>query len=114
MSRVKTEKFLKPAVMLILLLCLAAFGCPVYELFGVLCPCCGVTRAWVAFLHGDILRAFQYHALFPAIPAIGVLYVYGCYSSKPLHKWTIIAMVGMALLVFVYGVLRWLGFVVIP
>jgi len=102
------------ALLTVLLLCAVAIGCPIYESCGILCPCCGVTRAWVSLFRGDIMLAFRYHALFPVIPVIGVLYVYdGCNAKSP-SKWLTIVMDSLALAVFIYGALRWFGYVVIP
>ncbi len=40
--------------------------CPVYETFGLLCPGCGATRAAAALLHGHVLDALHWNALFVA------------------------------------------------
>ena len=96
------------------LVALSILGCPVYELLGILCPCCGVTRAWCALLAGEVGLAFRYHALFPAIPMFGVLYL--CRDALPL-RWRRAAdacLILFAVAIFVYGVLRWCGFVDIP
>lgn len=105
---------IKCILIIALLLLVTVIGCPTYELFGIVCPCCGVTRAWLAFLQGDVLLAFRYHALFPMIPVIGAVYVYGCWKAEPFSKMTTIIMCGMASAVFVYGALRWLGCVAMP
>ena len=47
---------------------LAFFGCPFERILHIPCPCCGVTRAWLAFFRGDLRTAFTYHALFPVLP----------------------------------------------
>ena len=46
----------------------AVCGCPIYELFGICCPLCGTTRAWISFINGDIEAAFRYHPLFLITP----------------------------------------------
>ncbi len=43
-------------------------GCPIRYATGVPCPGCGMTRAWLAVLHGDLAAAFAYHPLFWAVP----------------------------------------------
>lgn len=56
----------------------AAFGCPVSALTGIPCPACGLTRASIAFVKGDIHAAFAYHPLFPlawALPVLLTLYL---------------------------------------
>lgn len=52
-------------------------GCPIRRLFGVPCPGCGLTRAWVCFLKGQWEPAMEYHPLFLAAPAVLFLALYG-------------------------------------
>lgn len=39
--------------------------CPLYKFTGIHCPGCGLTRAFHALFHGDILTALHYNALLP-------------------------------------------------
>ena len=43
-------------------------GCPFRFLFGISCPGCGMTRAWLYVLHLDFAAAFQSHPLFWMAP----------------------------------------------
>lgn len=47
---------------------LLAVGCPFYRLTGIVCPGCGLTRAWYSFLTGDWKSAMEYHPLFLVAP----------------------------------------------
>lgn len=47
-----------------LLILLGIFKCPLYEITGVPCPTCGMTRAWRSFILLDFATAFQMHPLF--------------------------------------------------
>lgn len=38
--------------------------CPIKFLTGVSCAGCGMSRAWWAFLRGDLVAAFSFHPLF--------------------------------------------------
>lgn len=81
-DRGRSHMALRPAhlklKLLLLLLCgggLAAYTfaglpCPVRALTGVICPGCGMGRAWLAFLRLDISGAFFYHPLFWAVPLL--------------------------------------------
>jgi hypothetical protein len=49
---------------------LVAYGpsfCPTALLFGVPCPGCGLTRATLALLHGDVAGALRLHPLAPVL-----------------------------------------------
>jgi len=40
-------------------------GCLIKFLSGASCLGCGMTRAWIAVIHFDIKKAYEYHPLFP-------------------------------------------------
>lgn len=42
-------------------------ACPLYTATGFACPGCGLTRAFHALFHGDILTALDYNAMLPLI-----------------------------------------------
>jgi hypothetical protein len=46
--------------------------CPVAGTFGVPCPGCGLTRATLALLHGDLERALKFH---PLVWLLGPLFI---------------------------------------
>ena len=52
------------------------FGCPIYNILGVTCPGCGLTRAWLCFLTGDVRHALRYHLLFLPAPAFIFLFAH--------------------------------------
>jgi hypothetical protein len=39
--------------------------CPLYQMTGLACPGCGLTRGFHALFHGDVLTALDYNALVP-------------------------------------------------
>lgn len=43
--------------------------CPIALVTGVACPGCGMTRAMVALVHGDLGAAWSFHPLFGLIAA---------------------------------------------
>ena len=48
--------------------------CIVKFVFGIPCPGCGLTRAWVSFFRLDFRSAFEYHPLFWTVP-ISLYYI---------------------------------------
>lgn len=48
--------------------------CLFYNTYGVACPSCGMTRAYISLLHGDIYRAFYFHPLFWAVPFLLIFF----------------------------------------
>ena len=94
------------------LLFLLRYGCPFYNLTHIPCPCCGVTRAWLAFFRGDLALALRYHALFPLIPAAVAVYIFRDWFPKA--KSLDICLFSFAGILFLYGILRWAGVVIIP
>lgn len=65
---VKLLLFLAAAALLLFFF----YRCPFRALFGISCPCCGMTRALLAALRGDLAAAFQYHPLLPFLLPIGL------------------------------------------
>ena len=57
----------------LLLFCLG-ITCPIKFLFGISCPGCGMTRAWLHVLRFDFLGAFSYHPLWICLPLFVVGY----------------------------------------
>ncbi len=52
------------------------FGCVVYQLLGIPCPGCGMTRAWLSLLRGDFSGAFHAHPLFWTLPFLVLLFLF--------------------------------------
>lgn len=50
--------------------------CIFKHLFGVPCPGCGMTRAFIHFFQLDLKGAFYYHPLFWLVPIIFVIIVF--------------------------------------
>lgn len=60
-----------------ILLAVVARGTPCLfrKLTGVLCPTCGMSRAWLSFFRLDLAAAFHFHPMFWAIPVLGLTYL---------------------------------------
>ena len=62
--------------LMILLRIAGGSGCLVKNLFGIPCPTCGMTRAWLHFFWGDFTGAFMFHPLFLLPAIIAVLFIF--------------------------------------
>lgn len=100
-----------------ILLALAAFGfaaarlrwplCPLAFFLGLPCPGCGLTRATIALLHGDVHGAFVAHPLvFVALPGTVALLLHatsrGPVSARSENVATIFSAALLVLLVSVW------------
>lgn len=66
-------------IILIIISALFAFsyfiGCPIRLITGVPCPSCGMTKAYISLLNGDLPKAFYHHPLFFLLPIALVLVI---------------------------------------
>lgn len=78
--------------------------CVFREITGYYCPGCGLTRACLALLDGDIYQAFRYNMLVFILAPLFV--VYTIVDKKGLKKYSNILMMVMLILTFIFFVLR--------
>jgi hypothetical protein len=71
---------------------LVDISCPIKLLTGISCPGCGMTRAWLHLLHGDLSGAFSYHPLF-WIPALLPLSAWISPQRRELLFWLLLGLV---------------------
>lgn len=72
---------------------LGFFPCPIYQVFGIPCPTCGITRAYKLFLTGHFADAFSMHPLF-LLPLIFLL--------KPFRKkWILIFIIILFVILYI-------------
>lgn len=63
-------------------------GCILREITGLPCPGCGMTRALLLLLHGDLMGAWQMHPLFWVPPLLfSVALVLTIFAPNKLAKW---------------------------
>lgn len=69
-----------PILFFLMLFFLIGYHCPIRLLFGISCPGCGMTRAWLSLFQLNISKAFYYHPLFFLAP----VFLYIILGKKPL------------------------------
>lgn len=102
------KKIIKIILMhIVMLTALALFvmfvPCPLFALFNIPCPLCGITRAITAFFQGKFEIAWQLHPLFWLFP---IAFLFLCHSRLILKKtskkyiiYILIAIIGIAFIV---------------
>lgn len=72
------QKLITLAAAAALVFAWAYFGiyCLFKKLFGIPCPGCGMTRAYLALLRFDIRGAFEMHPMFWSVPILLVFYLF--------------------------------------
>lgn len=73
------------------------YGCLFRNVFGIECPSCGISRAWLALLKGDLRAAIGYNPLFWLPPA---LILYCCRDGWLVSKRADLSAVGILLAVY--------------
>lgn len=75
--------------------------CPIKFLTGISCAGCGMSRAWLSVLHGDISKAFYYHPLFWMMIPICIIFLIHKKLSSNCKKWLIAIFVSAFLAVYI-------------
>lgn len=79
--------------------------CPIKWAFGIECPGCGITRAYISLLQWDLKQAFMHNHVFWVVPICGLFYLFDGKLFK--NKWVNILLEGGA---YALLVLNWIFF----
>ena len=86
--------------------------CLFYRFLGIKCPGCGMTRAAVSIVHGDLIAAAGYNIMSVTVmPALFVYLVYRvireeCFNNKDVEVWEYLFFVLIFMVTVMYTVLR--------
>lgn len=75
--------------------------CPIKFLIGISCAGCGMSRAWLSVLHGDISQAFHYHPLFWMVVPICIIFLFHKKLSSNYKKILIAIFIFLFLAVYI-------------
>lgn len=95
------EKLISCALILAVVIVMYIFRVPcLFKLvFGIPCPGCGITRAYISLFRLDFTQAFAYNKMFWAVPVCGLFYLFDGKLFK--NKWVnMILEGGIYLLIF--------------
>ncbi len=77
--------------------------CVFLELFGIPCPGCGMTRAFLSLLKLDIYNAFRYNPVIFFMPYV-FAYIF-CDLRHKIHKYLLITVAVVALVNWIYNLI---------
>ncbi|MGN1000117.1 MAG: DUF2752 domain-containing protein [Faecousia sp.] len=85
--------------------------CLIREYLGVICPTCGMSRAWLAALRLDFVSAFRYHPVFWGVPALALAYLFDGkpFGSEKLGRWLYIIVLAGLLICYMVRLLMYLS-----
>ena len=69
--------------------------CVWQALFGIICPGCGMSRAWLAALRLDFAKAFSLHPMFWSVPFLALYILFDGQLFK--NKWVNYGALGLIL-----------------
>lgn len=77
-------------------------------IFGIPCPSCGITRAYINFLKFDFKDAFYYHPLFLLVPPVAIVLLYNDFKYiKPIYDSKVFWAILLITVVGLY-IIRWI------
>lgn len=79
--------------------------CPILYVTGISCAGCGMSRAWLSVLHGDLQAALQFHPLFWMVILMGILFLIRDHMSVRARKWAVIAIAALFIGVYLFRML---------
>ena len=102
-SHRRIEVITSVAAVVVLYVILESFGvtCPIKYITGISCAGCGMSRAWMAFLHLDIAKAFAYHPLFWLVPIAVIVLLCKSKINIKIYKIIIFTIIIMFAIVYI-------------
>lgn len=80
--------------------------CPIRFFTGISCAGCGMSRAWLSFLQGDIRSAFYYHPLFLLVIPGALLFLLRSKMNRKLFWQETGTLCGIFLVVYIIRLLN--------
>ena len=83
--------------------------CVFYEITGLYCPGCGITRLCLSLFEGDIYQAFRYNPIiFIDLPILFILFVLNIFlkNNKNIKKIPDVIIIFLATITIIFGVIR--------
>jgi hypothetical protein len=105
-KRIKRFLIIHGIAFSVLLFLATIYKCPIYAVFHVPCPGCGITRAHFAALSLDFKKAFRYHPLFFTVLPLLLYVPHRKAFRKPLNAkteaWIFFVWLALFLIVYIF------------
>lgn len=75
------------------------YHCPILTYLKIPCLGCGMSRAWKAAIHGQFVKAFEYHRAFWTVPFICFFILKGSLFRKKLYNFIIISVISISFII---------------
>ncbi len=108
MHKVRHKEIICSVAAIVLLYGAFAFsgiGCPIKFVTGISCAGCGMTRAWISVLRGDLREAWNYHPLFWTIPPAAAVWCIRQRLNKKMLNISLFIFAAIFVIVYVYRLL---------
>lgn len=105
MHKDRRKEIICSAAAILLLYGVFAFsgiGCPIKFVTGVSCAGCGMTRAWISVLHGDLRAAWNYHPLFWTIPPAAAVWFFRHHIDKKMLNISLFIFAAIFVSIYIY------------
>lgn len=79
--------------------------CPYRLFFGISCPGCGMTRAWLSALMLDFEAAWYYHPLFWLVPIVVLLIIFREKINVKVYHGILFFCIALMIVVYAYRML---------
>ncbi len=87
--------------------------CPIRFVTGISCAGCGMSRAWLSLLRGDIRMAFYYHPLF-LLPVVALLvWIFKNKLPQALYRFIMFTIVLLFVIIYMYRMIVVKGDIVV-
>lgn len=97
---------IKHLCLLFILFLTFSFGCPIFNFFGVTCPACGVTHAWMFLFYGNLYDAFKSNPFFLILTVAFIRIIYCEIKRLKLNKFEYILYLITVILAFIFNLFR--------
>lgn len=82
--------------------------CPFITLFGIPCPGCGMTRAYINLVKLNVAGAFEMHPMFWSVPILALYYFFdgNLFSNKIINRLLLFSLSGGFIVCWIFKLIK--------